>query len=130
MSFLWSEANENDDPWVDGFACSEIFSSGQGLTYDDLILLPGQITFGTDEISISGHFSRNIPLKAPFVSSPMDTVTEANMAIGMALHGGIGVIHYNMSVEEQAENVKLVKRFKNGFILNPLTLGPDHQISD
>lgn len=130
MSFLWSESANENDPWVDGFSCAEIFASGQGLTYDDLILLPGQISFGTDEISISGYFSRNIPLKAPFVSSPMDTVTEANMAIGMALHGGIGVIHNNQSIEDQADSVRTVKRYKNGFITKPMTLSPENSIAD
>lgn len=132
MSFLWSEntEREDEDPWVDGFSCSEIFSSGQGLTYDDLILLPGHIDFGTDDVNIQGRFSRNIPIKAPFVSSPMDTVTEANMAIGMALHGGIGVIHNNQPAEQQADQVRIVKRYKNGFITKPLTLSPECTIAD
>lgn len=99
-------------------------------TYDDLIMMPGHIGFGINDIDISSKLTRNITLQAPFVSSPMDTVTEHKMAIMMALQGGIGIIHSNMSVEEQAEEVKRVKKFKNGFITDPKCLSPDHTARD
>ena len=78
---------------------------------------------------MKSRLSRNIKLKVPLVSSPMDTVTEHKMAIGMALNGGIGVIHYNLSIEEQAHEVALVKLYENGFISNPFTLKPSDSIS-
>ncbi|MGE0201622.1 MAG: IMP dehydrogenase [Candidatus Melainabacteria bacterium] len=101
-----------------------------GYTYDDLILLPGHIDFAADEVSLDTRLTRNIKLKTPLASSPMDTVTEADMAIHMALHGGIGIIHYNNAIEEQQEQVLTVKRFKNGFITHPQVLTPSHTIAD
>lgn len=91
----------------DGQSASDIFQSTYGYTYDDIILLPGYIDFSTDAVNLRTKCSRNIPLKIPFVSSPMDTVTEHQMAIGLALQGGIGIIHYNMSIQEQAHAVLL-----------------------
>lgn len=101
----------------------------QSLTYDDLILMPGFIDFTVDEVSLETQFTRNICLKTPFVSSPMDTVTESQMAINLALHGGIGIIHCNMSIEQQVGEVEKVKRFNNGFLHNPMTVAPTDQIS-
>jgi IMP dehydrogenase len=98
--------------------------------YDDLIMMPGHIGFGVNDIDISSHLTKNIKLQAPFVSSPMDTVTEHKMAITMALQGGIGIIHSNMSVDEQAEEVHKVKKFKNGFITDPKCLSPDNTAED
>ena len=93
------------EPYECGLSAEEVFDQKYGYTYDDLILLPGHIDFSTDDISLLSRFSRNIPLKIPLVSSPMDTVTEHRMAIGMALEGGLGVVHNNMSIEEQAHEV-------------------------
>jgi len=93
-------------------------------------MMPGHIGFGLNDVDISGQLTRNIKLRAPFVSSPMDTVTEHRMAITMALQGGIGIIHSNMSVEEQAAEVRLVKKFKNGFITDPICLSPENTAED
>ena len=121
--------NEYFQPPEDGLSAEQVFSHKYGYTYDDLILLPGHIDFAVDDISLTSRFSRNITLKTPFVSSPMDTVTEHKMAIGMALEGGMGVIHYNLSIEEQAHEIELVKLFENGFITNPRTLSPNDPVS-
>eukprot|EP00472_Partenskyella_glossopodia_P000324 CAMPEP_0197543354 /NCGR_PEP_ID=MMETSP1318-20131121/68195_1 /TAXON_ID=552666 /ORGANISM="Partenskyella glossopodia, Strain RCC365" /LENGTH=549 /DNA_ID=CAMNT_0043102683 /DNA_START=477 /DNA_END=2126 /DNA_ORIENTATION=- len=115
----------------DGLNGDEMFIKNKaGLTYDDVILLPGQINFGVDDVDLSTNLTRNIKLKVPLVSSPMDTVTEHKMAIAMALQGGIGIIHYNNSIEAQAAEVMRVKRFKNGFITDPKCLPPSAKISD
>jgi IMP dehydrogenase len=93
-------------------------------------MLPGAIDFHVEDVHLSTKISRNIDLKIPFASSPMDTVTEARMAIAMALQGGIGIIHCNNTKEEQAEMVAKVKRFENGFIMDPITYSPDHTVMD
>ncbi len=82
------------------------------------------------DTDLTTNVTRNVKLRVPLVSSPMDTVTEAPMAIKMALHGGMGVIHYNMPVDQQAEHVRRVKRYKNGFITDPVCLSPKHTIAD
>jgi len=100
--------------------------------YKDITLIPNRLPdFERDEVDLTTHFTKNIALKTPFVSSPMDTVTEAEMAILMALHGGIGVIHYNFSaVDEQIKEVEKVKRFQAGFVFNPVVLSPENTIGD
>jgi IMP dehydrogenase len=115
---------------LDGLTGDSIFSKGHGYTYDDLILLPGHIDFAVEDTALDTQLTRKIKLKSPLTSSPMDTVTEARMAIHMALLGGIGFIHYNNTIEEQAEQVRKVKRFKNGFITFPIVLSPNHRIKD
>ncbi|TDH73096.1 hypothetical protein CCR75_004721 [Bremia lactucae] len=123
----------SDRELLDGCTALDIFvknNKGQGYTYDDLILMPGHISFGVDAVNLETKVSRNISLHLPLVSSPMDTVTEHAMAIGMALHGGIGIIHYNMTIEEQVKEVNLVKKFKNGFISNPKCLSPENTLED
>lgn len=117
--------------YVDGAGAGEIFDAGAtGYTYSDFVLLPGHIYYGVDEVDLSARLTKNLSLKAPFVSSPMDTVTESEMAINMALQGGIGIIHYNMSVKEQKREVDRVKHYENGFITNPKTLSPAHTVRD
>jgi IMP dehydrogenase len=115
---------------ADGVSVGEMFSQKTGYTYDDIIILPGHINFGVDTVDLSTKLTKNIKLNVPLVSSPMDTVTEANMAINMAMLGGIGIIHYNNTIEDQTAEVRKVKRFRNGFITDPLTLSPDHKVSD
>lgn len=115
---------------ADGYSASELFAQASGLTYNDLILLPGHIHFAVEDVQLFTRISKQITLHTPIVSSPMDTVTEAQMAIHMALLGGIGIIHYNNTVEEQAHEVRLVKRYKNGFITDPIVLSPQHTIAD
>lgn len=114
----------------DGQSAEELFGKDEGLTYNDFIILPGHIDFGADEVDLSTRLTRHVPLKVPLVSSPMDTVTESKMAISLALMGGLGVIHYNNSPEEQIAQVRRVKRFENGFITEPIVLSPGHRISD
>jgi len=100
--------------------------------YKDVTLIPNRLPdFERDEVDLTTHFTKRIILKAPFVSSPMDTVTEAEMAILMALMGGIGVIHYNfLTIDEQIKEVEKVKRFEAGFVFNPIVLSPQNTIKD
>ncbi len=114
----------------DGFSAEEIFTTPTGYAYNDFIILPGFIDFAPDDVTLETNLTRNIKLKSPLVSSPMDTVTEAEMAIALALWGGIGIVHYNNSIEQQADLVSRVKRYENGFINKPMVLSPQHKISD
>src|SRR5690606_31669463 len=101
-----------------------------GLTYDDVLLLPGYSDFAPSEIDTTSRLTREISLKAPLISAAMDTVTESRMAIAMARQGGIGVLHRNLSIEDQAYQVDLVKRTQTGIISNPVTIGPDATLEE
>ncbi|MAS55166.1 MAG: IMP dehydrogenase [Pimelobacter sp.] len=101
-----------------------------GLTYDDVLLLPGHSDLAPDEIDTSSRLTREITLKVPLISAAMDTVTESRMAIAMAREGGIGVLHRNLSIEDQAYQVDLVKRTQTGIISNPVTITPDKTLED
>mmetsp|Transcript_34866 Transcript_34866/g.39751 ORF Transcript_34866/g.39751 Transcript_34866/m.39751 type:complete len:245 (+) Transcript_34866:103-837(+) len=124
---------ETLDSGACGFTAEQVFTNNKAFvayTYDDLILMPGHINFPLHEVDISSQLTKNIRLKTPFVSSPMDTVTESGMAIMMALQGGIGIIHSNFTIEEQAAQVRKVKKFKNGFITDPMCLSPNNTVED
>src|SRR6476619_2349517 len=101
-----------------------------GLTYDDVLLLPGESDLAPDEIDTTTRLTRDLELKLPLVSSAMDTVTASRMAIAMAREGGIGVLHRNLSITDQAYQVDLVKRTQTGMISNPVTIGPDATLED
>jgi IMP dehydrogenase len=103
---------------------------GEGLTYDDVLLVPAYSEVLPRQVDTTTMFSRNIKLNIPIVSAAMDTVTDAVMAIAMAQEGGIGVLHKNMSIEEQANEVRKVKRAENGMILDPITLHEEATVED
>ncbi|MFA9190157.1 IMP dehydrogenase [Flavobacterium sp. FZUC8N2.13] len=103
---------------------------GEGLTYDDVLLVPNYSHVLPREVSIQTKFSRNITLNVPIVSAAMDTVTESSMAIAMAQEGGIGVLHKNMSIEQQAAKVRKVKRAESGMIIDPVTLPLNATVAD
>src|SRR5690606_6398346 len=95
-----------------------------GLTYDDVLLLPGETGVIPSEVDTTTRLTREISLRIPLLSSAMDTVTESRMAIAMAREGGIGILHRNLSIDDQAYQVDLVKRTQTGMIPNPVTIGP------
>jgi len=103
---------------------------GEGLTYDDVLLIPAYSEVLPREVNISTKFTRNIKLNTPIVSAAMDTVTESALAIALAQEGGIGVLHKNMSIAEQAEQVRKVKRSESGMIQDPITLSIESTIGD
>ncbi len=115
---------------ANGHTAKDFFESRGGVTYDDFILLPGHIHFSAADVDLETSLTRNLTIKRPIVSSPMDTVTESTTAIYMALLGGIGIIHCNNTIEEQVKEVRRAKRFENGFIMDPVVLGPDNIIAD
>ncbi len=102
----------------------------EGLTFDDVLLVPAYSEVLPREVDLRSRFSRNIQLNVPIVSAAMDTVTEAPLAIALAREGGIGVIHKNMSIAEQAAQVRRVKRAENGMIYDPVTISKEHTVGD
>ena len=102
----------------------------EGLTFDDVLLLPAHSQVLPKEVDLSTRISRNIALNIPLVSAAMDTVTEARTAITMAREGGIGFIHKNLSIEAQATEVDKVKKSESGMIVDPITMRPNQKISE
>ena len=102
----------------------------EGLTFDDVLLIPAESSILPDDVNTSTQFTRNLRLNIPISSAPMDTVTEATLAIAIAREGGIGIIHYNCSIEEQVSEVDRVKRSESGMINDPITLTEEKTIRD
>ncbi|WIA19147.1 hypothetical protein OEZ85_003795 [Tetradesmus obliquus] len=113
----------------DGYSATQLFGQGVSYTYDDVIMHPGHICFGAHEVDLTSNVTKNIKLRVPIVSSPMDTVTEAEMAVAMATVGGMGFIHYNCTIAEQAAMVAKVKAHSPGFVVNVACMTPDTPIS-
>lgn len=101
-----------------------------GLTFDDVLLLPGETDVVPSQVDTTGRLTREIQVRSPLVSAAMDTVTEGRMAIAMARHGGLGVLHRNLSIADQAHQVDLVKRSESGMITDPVTVGPDATLEE
>ena len=102
----------------------------EGLTYDDVLLIPAESHVLPSEVDFSTNLTKTIRLNTPIMTAAMDTVTESDMAIAIAREGGIGIIHKNMSIERQADQVDRVKRSENGVIVNPFFLAPDNLVKE
>ena len=114
-----------------GQSVDELFeTSHESLTYNDIMLLPRRVKYQLNDISLRSKVTRNVHINVPFVSSPMDRVTESKMAIALALQGGLGIIHNHLSIEQQASEVSRVKRFNNGFIENPTLMSTSATLAD
>ena len=105
-------------------------SSKEGLTFDDVLLVPAESAVLPNDVSTATRLTRTIALNIPIVSAAMDTVTEARMAIALAREGGIGIVHRNLSIADQVAEVDKVKRSESGMIVEPLTLPPDAPVAD
>ena len=102
----------------------------EGLTFDDVLLEPGPSDVMPTQVDVATRFTREINLNIPLVSAAMDTVTESRLAIAMAQNGGMGILHRNFTVDEQADQVREVKRYESGMVINPLTISPDTPLSE
>ncbi|KAG2491126.1 hypothetical protein HYH03_010570 [Edaphochlamys debaryana] len=120
--------NGHSEPIYDGYTAAQLFNQGICNTYDDVIFHPGHINFAANEVDLTCNVTRNIKLRVPIVSSPMDTVTETEMAITMATLGGMGFIHYNNTLEDQLAMVQRAKSHTPGFIVTPAVLGPQDPV--
>src|SRR5215510_7495384 len=103
---------------------------GEGLTFDDVLLMPGYSQVLPRDVDISSKLTKDITLNVPLLSAAMDTVTEAALAIALAREGGLGILHKNMTIEKQVEQVRKVKRSESGLILDPITLNENATIGD
>src|SRR3954451_14753493 len=106
------------------------FPVPEALTFDDVLLLPARSDVVPAEANTQTQLTRNIRLNIPVLSAAMDTVTESHMAIALAQQGGLGLIHRNLTIEQQAEEVDKVKRSESGMIVDPVTIDPEHKLSD
>src|SRR5262245_12359986 len=102
----------------------------EGFTFDDVLLVPAEADFLPRDADCTTQLTRQISLNIPLVSAAMDTVTESSTAIAMAQEGGIGTIHRNLSVDEQAHEIEKVKKWESGMIMDPVTVDPDQRIAD
>ena len=108
----------------------DISAIPEALTFDDVLLRPAHSEVVPSQVDVRSRLTRSISLNMPIISSAMDTVTEARLAIAMAQAGGMGVIHRNLEPEEQAEEVRKVKRYESGMVVNPITIFPDETLAD
>lgn len=119
------------DPASDGWPAGKVFDGPiDAYSFDDIVFLPGHATGSASNVDLAGHITRNIKLQAPIIGSPSDTVTETDMAIGLAINGGIGIIHANQSIDAQCAMVQRVKRHVGGLIQEPFTLSPNNTLED
>src|SRR5215813_5337084 len=102
----------------------------EALTFDDVLLVPAYSDVVPAQVSTQTKLTRNITLNTPLMSAAMDTVTESRLAIAIAQQGGMGVVHRNLTIEQQAGEIDKVKRSESGMIVDPITLSPDHKVSD
>ena len=102
----------------------------EALTFDDVLLVPAESHVLPSEASLGSKLTRDLDLKIPIISAAMDTDTESALAIAMAQAGGIGVVHKNLEIEEQADEVRKVKKFESGMVINPVTIAPDQTLAD
>src|ERR1700694_3181886 len=102
----------------------------EALTFEDVLLLPAKSDVVPSEVNTQVHLTRNIRLNIPLISAAMDTVTESRMAIALAQQGGLGIVHRNLSIEQQAGEVDKVKRSESGMIVDPVTIEPERKIGD
>lgn len=123
-------APEAADPLYATRKTESLMEIREGLTFDDVLLEPGPSDVMPTQVDVSTRFTREISLNIPLVSAAMDTVTESRLAIAMAQSGGIGVLHRNLTVEEQADQVREVKRYESGMVINPLTIHPDTTLGE